>query len=131
MFAVSEAFAWSLVESRARARAHQPGLRAELQNIGEEAAEPFAVAGAEAGDRRVVGRLTAGDHAEGEVVDQVALDLARRARAPIPRLAPVTKATGLSCITNLPLIELAGSGLDLCGRCTLVRLGVPAHLHVG
>jgi hypothetical protein len=33
--------------------------------------------------------------------------------------------------TNLPLIELAGSGLDLCGGCTLVRLGVLAHLHVG
>ena len=40
-------------------------------------------------------------------------------------LAPVTKASGLSWITNLPLIELAGSGLDLCGGCTLVRLGVP------
>jgi hypothetical protein len=37
----------------------------------------------------------------------------------------MTKATGLSCTTNLPLIELAGSGLDLCGGCTLVRLGVP------
>lgn len=27
--------------------------------------------------------------------------------------------------TDLPLIELAGSRLDLCGGCTLVRLGVP------
>jgi hypothetical protein len=40
-------------------------------------------------------------------------------------VAPVTKPTTLSCITNLALVELAGSGLDLCGGCTLVRLGVP------
>jgi hypothetical protein len=59
------------------ARPDQPRLGAEAEHLAEEASQGLLVAGAKAGDRRVVGGLVGGDHAEGDVLAAAALDPAR------------------------------------------------------
>ena len=59
----------------------QAGLSAEDEDLGEELGQGVLVADAEAGDRGVVGALVGGNHAEGDVLVQLAFDPPRRALA--------------------------------------------------
>jgi len=66
-------------------------------SIAGEAEEAVRAACPEARDRRVVGALAGGDHAEGDVLDQVALDLPRRlalrdSRIHCPKCSPESDA---------------------------------------
>ena len=59
----------------------EPRVGAEAEHLAEEIGEGLLVAGAEAGDRRVVGDLVGADHPEGDVLAAAALDPARCALA--------------------------------------------------
>jgi hypothetical protein len=57
------------------AQADQPGRRAQLQRLDQEAGERRLVPNAESGDRHMVGELVAGKDAEREVLAAAPLDL--------------------------------------------------------
>jgi hypothetical protein len=66
---------------RDQAGGDEPGVGAQPKHLREELRQGLLVADAEAGDRGVVRHLARGDHAEGDVLAQAALDRPGRALA--------------------------------------------------
>jgi crossover junction endodeoxyribonuclease RuvC len=81
--------ACTFVVDRDHADLHHPGLPAEAKHAAKQARDRRLVALAEPRDRRVIGRLVAGDYAVGDVLDTVTLD---QPRGPLPARIRLSRA---------------------------------------
>jgi hypothetical protein len=111
---------------RDHAQADQPGRRAQLQRLDQEASQGLLVADAEPRDGHVVGEPVAGQHPEREIPDAAPLDLPGRAH---PDGVGVQQHAeqGVGCVKSF--MQLAGTreANRREGRVDARRVGRPGQ----